>query len=114
MAGSRCVAASPHGVNGTQTGHAVWMDLSLGPGSGSRAGVDSGKEAVDTMAGSQQKAPWALVDREDLSPVCPHCDRALTEVYRRGVGFPLGEGRTLVYFCPHCRRTLGFAQGRVF
>lgn len=66
------------------------------------------------MAERQQKAPWTLVDREDLSPVCPHCDRSLTEVYRRGVGFPLGEGRTLVYFCPHCRRTLGFAQGRVF
>jgi hypothetical protein len=58
--------------------------------------------------------PWALIDRTDLAPICPHCDAALTEVYRRGTGFPLGEGRTLVYFCPHCRRILGFAQGRVF
>lgn len=66
------------------------------------------------MTTTRNKAPWALIDREDLSPVCPHCARELTEVYRRGVGFPLGEGRTLVYFCPHCRRTLGFAQGRVF
>jgi len=60
------------------------------------------------------EAPWTLVDRNDLSPHCPHCDNELTQVFRRGVGFPLGEGRTLVYFCPECRKILGFAQGRVF
>ena len=60
------------------------------------------------------EAPWALVDRTDLSPHCPHCDTELTQVFRRGIGFPLGEGRTLVYFCPECLKVLGFAQGRVF
>jgi hypothetical protein len=60
------------------------------------------------------QSPFALVDRNDLSPLCPHCDRELNEVYRKGKGFPLGQGRTLIYFCPHCRKTLGFAQGRVF
>ena len=59
------------------------------------------------------KAPFTLVDRDDLSPLCPHCTRELHEVYRTGRGFPLGQGRTLVYFCPMCRMTLGFAQGRV-
>ena len=59
-------------------------------------------------------APWALVDRPDLVPLCPHCDEQLHEVYRKGTGFPVGQGRTLVYFCPHCSRVLGFAQGRVF
>ncbi len=58
-------------------------------------------------------SPWALVDRTDLTPVCPHCEHELAEVYRRGVGFPLGQGRTLVYFCPSCRKVLGFAQGRL-
>ncbi len=57
-------------------------------------------------------APWALIDREDLAPVCPFCERELTEVYRRGVGFPIGQGRTLVYLCPECHKILGFAQGR--
>ncbi len=57
--------------------------------------------------------PWAIVDRPDLAPICPFCGAELTEVYRHGVGFPLGEGRTLVYFCPHCRKVLGFAQGRM-
>ncbi len=60
------------------------------------------------------QAPWAFVDRTDLAPLCPHCEEPLNEVYRRGRGFPLGEGRTLVYFCPHCLKVLGFAQGRVF
>ena len=60
------------------------------------------------------EAPWALIDREDLSPMCPHCEQDLDQVYRRGTGFPLGQGRTLVYFCPSCRKVLGFAQGRVF
>lgn len=60
------------------------------------------------------RRPWALVDRDDISPVCPDCEQELTEVYRRGVGVALGQGRTLVYFCPHCRSVLGFAQGRVF
>ena len=60
------------------------------------------------------EAPWALVDRKDLVPLCPHCDGALNEVYRRGTGVALGQGRTLVYFCPHCRKALGFAQGRFF
>jgi uncharacterized protein with PIN domain len=60
------------------------------------------------------EAPWALIDRTDLVPLCPHCSGQLNEVYRRGSGVPLGQGRTLVYFCPHCHKVLGFAQGRVF
>jgi len=60
------------------------------------------------------EAPWTLVDRPDLTPVCPHCDEKLSEVIRKGTGFPLGQGRTLVYFCPQCLNVLGFAQGRVF
>lgn len=58
------------------------------------------------------EAPFALVDRMDLMPVCPHCENEIAEVYRKGTGFPLGQGRTLIYFCPHCRKVLGFAQGR--
>ena len=58
--------------------------------------------------------PWALIDRPDIAPLCPHCSRDLHEVYRRGTGVALGQGRTLVYFCPHCRKVLGFAQGRAF
>jgi len=60
------------------------------------------------------QASWALVDRPDLVPLCPHCDAELHEVCRKGSGVPLGQGRTLIYFCSHCRNVLGFAQGRMF
>jgi predicted RNA-binding Zn-ribbon protein involved in translation (DUF1610 family) len=66
------------------------------------------------VATKATSAPWALIDRNDLTPVCPHCDVALNEVYRKGTGVALGQGRTVVYFCPHCQKVLGFAQGRVF
>lgn len=62
---------------------------------------------------AKTEAPFALVDRRDLTPICPHCSAELPEVYTHGRGFPLGEGRTFVYFCPQCRKVLGFAQGRV-
>jgi hypothetical protein len=37
----------------------------------------------------------------------------LPEVYARAKGMPIGQGRTLMYFCPHCLKVLGFAQGRM-
>jgi hypothetical protein len=58
-------------------------------------------------------APFAVVERTDLVPRCPHCDEGLPEVYARARGVPLGQGRTLMYFCPHCLKVLGFAQGRM-
>lgn len=73
--------------------------------------LECGREEV--MTKTAQK-PFALADRMDLSPLCPYCDEEIAEVYRKGTGFPLGQGRTLVYFCPHCLKVLGFAQGRVF
>lgn len=60
------------------------------------------------------ESPFALVDRNDLSPICPHCEDEIAEVYRKGTGIALGQGRTLIYFCPGCHKVLGFAQGRVF
>lgn len=58
-------------------------------------------------------APFAVVERTDLVPRCPHCNETLPEVYARAKGVPLGQGRTLMYFCPHCLKVLGFAQGRM-
>lgn len=58
------------------------------------------------------EAPFAIVEREDLTPLCPHCGEQINEVYTKGRGFPLGQGRTQIYFCPECHKTLGFAQGR--
>ena len=58
-------------------------------------------------------APFTVVYREDLTAVCPHCDHEITEVYARKRGFPLGEGRTIIFFCPVCRKVLGFGKERM-
>ena len=57
--------------------------------------------------------PFTPVKREDLTPLCPHCEKELTEVYMRSKGFPLVQGTNVVYFCPHCRKVLGFGQSRM-
>ena len=54
-----------------------------------------------------------FVKREDLAPVCPHCGQELAEVYTKAKGVPLIQGTNVVYFCPHCRKVLGFGQGRM-
>lgn len=67
----------------------------------------------ETMAKTSTEAPFSLVDREDLVPLCPHCGAGIHEVYRKGTGLALGQGRTSVYFCSHCRKVLGFSTGRM-
>jgi uncharacterized protein with PIN domain len=57
--------------------------------------------------------PFKIVKREDLAPVCPHCEEELTEVYTRAKGVPFIQGTNVVYFCPYCRKVLGFGQGRM-
>ena len=57
--------------------------------------------------------PFAIVKREDLAPVCPHCEEELTQVYARAKGVPFIQGTNVVYFCPHCRKVLGFGHGRM-
>ena len=59
------------------------------------------------------KRPFSIVEREDLSPLCSHCGKELTEVYRKSKGAGLFVGRNVVFFCPHCRKVLGFAQSRM-
>ena len=60
-----------------------------------------------------EKKPLDFVKRDDLSPLCPHCTAKLTEVYTRSKGAPFIQGSNVVYFCPHCRKVLGFGQGRM-
>jgi uncharacterized protein with PIN domain len=57
--------------------------------------------------------PINFVKREDLPLVCPHCENELTEVYTKAKGVPIIQGTNIVFFCPHCRKVLGFAQGRM-
>ena len=57
--------------------------------------------------------PLTIVKREDLAPLCPHCEKELTEVYEKTRGIPFVTGKSVLYFCPHCRKTLGFSQSRM-
>ena len=57
--------------------------------------------------------PFSVVRREDLVPLCPHCQQELTEVYTKAKGIPLVQGTNVIYFCPHCLKVLGFGHGRI-
>ena len=59
------------------------------------------------------ETPFAIVKRENLAPICPHCEQELTEVYSKAKGAPFIQGTNVVYFCPHCRKVLGFGHGRM-
>ena len=60
------------------------------------------------------ETPFQTVRRDDLNPVCPHCQKTLSEVYYkgRGAGWFL-FARDTIFFCPHCRKVLGLAQSRM-
>lgn len=50
-----------------------------------------------------------VVRRKDIVPICPHCEAELPEIYSRKPGrASFGMGRGFVFFCPHCRKVLGF------
>ena len=57
--------------------------------------------------------PFSVVKRDDLAPLCPHCEKELTEVYVESKGVPFVTGQNNVFFCPHCRKVLGFGQSRM-
>ena len=54
----------------------------------------------------------AFVERDDETPVCPHCNLDLREIHVQKRGVPIFQGRTVVFFCPHCKKVLGFGQER--
>jgi len=57
--------------------------------------------------------PLNFVKRQDLAPLCSHCDRELTEVYTKAKGAPFVQGSNVIYFCPHCLKVLGVGQSRM-
>jgi len=59
------------------------------------------------------KKPLEFVKREDLLPVCPHCEKELATVHTKSKGAPFILGNNIVFFCSHCRKVLGFGHGRM-
>ena len=78
----------------------------------SSAGAMARHTPTSTRADAPRKATIRVVTRDDLLPLCPHCSVELPEIYVRGEEIGLIEGRDVVYFCPHCRRVLGFGSAR--
>ncbi len=49
---------------------------------------------------------------EDIEPVCPHCEAAISEVWYRELASQLGK--RYVYFCAGCRKVLGVSHRKGF
>ncbi len=57
--------------------------------------------------------PMTVSERNELRPVCPFCEKELSEIYIRTKGFALWVGKDIICFCPYCHKVLGFAQSRM-
>jgi hypothetical protein len=44
-------------------------------------------------------------ERNDIAPLCPHCDEEIQTVWLRKLDSFFGK--RYVYFCPLCRKVLG-------
>lgn len=51
-------------------------------------------------------------ERNDVSPICPHCDERLTKVWFRTLRGQFGK--RYVYFCPQCKKVLGVSHRKGF
>jgi hypothetical protein len=50
--------------------------------------------------------------REDVVPLCPHCDKVVQVVHFREISALLGK--RYVYFCAECRKILGISHRKGF
>jgi len=48
------------------------------------------------------------IDKEDIDPICPHCQMLLQRLIQVKRGF-FAVNR--VFCCPHCRKVLGISAG---
>ena len=53
-----------------------------------------------------------LTEKNDVTPLCPHCDQPADEVWFRRLSGVLGK--RYVYFCALCRGVLGISHRKGF
>ena len=53
-----------------------------------------------------------LVEKNDVIPICPHCDAPITALAFRELRAFLG--RRYIYFCPKCQKVLGISHRKGF
>lgn len=51
-------------------------------------------------------------ERNDLTPICPHCGATLGKVYNRMLSSTFGK--RYIYFCPNCLKVLGVSHRKGF
>jgi uncharacterized protein with PIN domain len=52
------------------------------------------------------------IEKEEVTPVCPHCNKKLDNVWCRSLSSFLGK--RYIYFCPHCNKVLGISHRKGF
>lgn len=52
------------------------------------------------------------IEKQDEYPICPHCNTKLETVWSRLLSGAFGK--RYIYFCPHCRKTLGVSHRKGF
>lgn len=50
--------------------------------------------------------------KEDVYPICPHCDKELVKIWSRELEVTFGKRH--IYFCPHCKKVLGVSHRKGF
>jgi hypothetical protein len=52
------------------------------------------------------------IERPDLYPVCPHCEREIQRIFTRELTSAFGK--RYVYFCSECSKVLGVSHRKGF
>jgi hypothetical protein len=53
-----------------------------------------------------------LEQKNDMTPLCPHCAQSIAEVWYRELRSAFG--RRYIYFCARCRKVLGISHRKGF
>ncbi len=51
-------------------------------------------------------------EKNDVLPICPHCEKALAKVWCRKLESFFGK--RYIYFCPECKKVLGLSHRKGF
>ena len=54
----------------------------------------------------------AIDERNDVSPICPHCKTELNKVFYQQLSGLFGK--RYIYFCPYCKSILGVSHRKGF
>ena len=53
-----------------------------------------------------------IIEDNNATPICPHCEKKIREVVARKLGGTLGV--RYLYFCRECRKVLGVSHRKGF